>query len=62
MWRFLQDERGAAAIEYSLFVSLIGLVVAFTLHALGANLLEAFSLIEGGLSSSQVIVDPRFPN
>ncbi len=61
MYHFLQDEQGTAAIEYSLFISLIGLVMAGALHALGANLLDAFSSINGGLPSNVVTEDSRNP-
>ena len=57
MYQFLQDERGTAAMEYSLFISLIGLVMAFALHVLGANLVDVFSLISERLTPVQVIVD-----
>ncbi len=53
MCQFLQDERGTAAIEYSLFISLIGLVMAGALHVLGANLVDAFSSVSGGLTVVQ---------
>ena len=59
MCQFLQDERGTAAIEYSLFISLIGLVIAGVLHVLGANLVDAFSLVSEGFPSVQVIEDPQ---
>ncbi len=42
MYQFLQDERGIAAIEYSLFISLIGLVVAGGLYIIGAIWLMHF--------------------
>ena len=57
MYQFLQDERGTAAMEYSLFISLIGLVMAVALHVLGANLVDVFSLISERLTPVQVIVD-----
>jgi Flp pilus assembly pilin Flp len=57
MCQFLQDERGTAAIEYSLFISLIGLVMAGALHVLGANLVDAFSSVSEGFSAGQVIED-----
>ena len=59
MYQFLQDEQGTAAIEYSLFISLIGLVSAGALHVLGANLVDAFSSVIGGLTPVQVIEDSR---
>jgi len=57
MYQFLQDEQGAAAMEYSLFISLIGLAMAFALHVLGANLVDVFSSISEGLTPVQVIED-----
>jgi Flp pilus assembly pilin Flp len=58
MYQFLQDERGTAAIEYSLLISLIGLVIAGALHVLGANLVDAFSSVSGAFMPGQVIEDP----
>jgi Flp pilus assembly pilin Flp len=58
MYQFLQDERGTAAIEYSLFISLIGLVIAGALHILGANLVDAFPSVSGAFTPGQVIGDP----
>jgi Flp pilus assembly pilin Flp len=58
MYQFLQDERGTAAIEYSLLISLIGLVIAGALHILGANLVDAFSSVSGAFTPGQVIEDP----
>jgi len=57
MYQFLQDESGTAAVEYSLFISLIGLVIVGALHFLGANLLEAFSTVNGGITNVQVVKD-----
>ena len=59
MYQFLQDEQGTAAIEYSLFISLIVLVIAGALHILGANLVDAFSSVSGGLTPVQVIEGHR---
>ena len=59
MYQFFQDERGTAAIEYSLIITLIGLVMAGALHVLGANLVDAFSSVNGAFSPVQVIEDPR---
>ena len=59
MYQFLQDEQGTAAIEYSLFISLIGLVIAGALHILGANLVHTFSSVSEGFPSVQVIEDNR---
>lgn len=59
MFQFLQDEHGTAAIEYSLFVSLIGLIVVGAFHVLGANLVDAFSSISAGLTPLDVIENIR---
>jgi Flp pilus assembly pilin Flp len=59
MYQFFQDERGTAAIEYSLIITFIGLVMAVALHVLGANLVDAFSSVNGAFSPVQVIEDPR---
>lgn len=55
MGQFLRDERGTAAIEYSLLITLIGLVLAGGLHLIGVKLVGAFSSVEGGLTPVQVI-------
>jgi len=59
MYKFLQDEEGTAAIEYSLFISLIGMMIVGVLQALGANLVDAFSSVSSGLTPVQVIEDSR---
>lgn len=59
MGQFFRDERGTAAIEYSLLITLIGLVLAGGLHVVGLKLLDAFSSVEGGLTSVQVIESKR---
>ena len=59
MYQFFQDEQGTAAIEYSLFISLIGLVMAGALHVLGANLVDASPSVSGAFSPAQVREDPR---
>jgi len=55
MYKFLQDEQGATAIEYSLLVSLIGIVIVGSLLALGGNLFDVFSSISSGLTPVQVV-------
>ena len=62
MYQFFQNEQGTAAIEYSLFISLIGLVMAGALHVLGANLLDVFSSVSEGFPSVLVTEDPRKAN
>lgn len=59
MCQFLKNERGVAAIEYSLIITLIMLVMVGTLHVLGPNLVDAFLLISERLPSLQVIEDPE---
>jgi Flp pilus assembly pilin Flp len=59
MYKIFRDERGTAAIEYSLIITFIGLVMAVALHVLGANLVDAFSSVNGAFSPVQVIEDPR---
>jgi len=62
MYQFFQNEQGTAAIEYSLFISLIGLVMAVALHVLSANLLDVFSSVSEGFPSVLVTEDPRKAN
>jgi len=59
MWKFFHDEQGTAAIEYSLFISLIGLVIVGVLQVLGGNVLDAFSSVSGAITPVQVIDDHR---
>lgn len=59
MYKFLQDEQGAAAIEYSLLASLIGMMIVGALQALGGSLFDAFSFISSSLTPVQEIEDPR---
>lgn len=51
MYEFLQDEQGSAAIEYSLFVSLIGMTIIVALLALGENLVDSFSFVNNAFPS-----------
>ena len=59
MGQFFQDERGTATVEYSLFITLIGLVMAGALYAISANLVDAFSSVSGAFAPVHVIGDPR---
>lgn len=59
MYEFLQDEQGSTAIEYSLFVSLIGMMLVGVLQSLGDNLFDAFSSINSAFLSVQVREDSR---
>jgi len=57
MYEFLKDERGTAAIEYSLLVSLIGVMIILALQALGDKLFDAFSFVNSAFPSGQVKED-----
>jgi Flp pilus assembly pilin Flp len=59
MYKFLKNEKGSAAIEYSLLVSLIGLVLAGVLLALGPHLHDAFSSINGSFISVLISDDSQ---
>ncbi len=59
MSQFLRDERGTAAIEYSLLITLIGLVLVGGFHLIGGSLVDAFSSVEGGLMPVQVIENKK---
>ena len=50
--RDLNDERGAAMVEYALLVALIAIVVIAAAATLGGSLSETFSdsTLDGGLS------------
>ena len=61
MDEFSQDEQGTAAMEYSLLISLIGLVMAGTLHVLGADVYEMFVSINEAFPSVVVIEDSHKP-
>jgi len=58
-YNFLQDEQGAAAIEYSLLASLIGMMIVGAFQALGGSLFDAFSFISSGFTPVQIIEDSR---
>jgi len=49
---FLQDEEGAAAMEYALLTSLIAMVIIFAIGALGNRLCGIFSNIAGMLGGA----------
>ncbi|MEX2492652.1 MAG: hypothetical protein WD425_12910, partial [Nitrospirales bacterium] len=50
MFLYLQEEHGTAVIEYSLFISLILIIVAGALHVLGPNLVDVFSFISAEIT------------
>ena len=45
MYKFQRDEGGTATLEYSLFISLMGLMLVGALQLVGANLFDIFSLV-----------------
>ncbi len=47
--RFVEDESGATAIEYSMIAALIGLVLIAVAQALGLELVGVFESVETGL-------------
>jgi Flp pilus assembly pilin Flp len=55
MFQYLQQENGTAAIEYSLFISLILIIVAGALHVLGPNLVYVFCFISAGINPVHMI-------
>jgi len=61
MDEFLEDEQGTAAMEYSLLISLIGLVIVGTVHVLGANVYEMFASINEDFPSVLVTEDSHKP-
>ena len=48
--RFLKDESGATAIEYSLIAALIGVVIIAAVSKLGSNISNKFGAIAGNLT------------
>jgi len=47
--RFLQDDRGATAIEYGLIAAGISVAIIATVEALGTNLNTTFSSVSSAL-------------
>ena len=50
MQRFLNDERGATAIEYGLIAGLIGVVIITAVTAVGTKVSKQFSTIASAIS------------
>lgn len=44
--RFLQDARGATAVEYGLITSLIAVAIVGVIATLGADLYDLFAMID----------------
>jgi Flp pilus assembly pilin Flp len=57
MYKFLVEEKGTAAIEYALLISLIVMAVVGSLQALGNNVFDALSTIDNVFSSVQIMDD-----
>ncbi|MCF3137753.1 Flp family type IVb pilin [Paenarthrobacter sp. AR 02] len=47
--RFTNEEKGATAVEYGIMVALIAVAIIIAVGALGTNLNEAFTTINGKL-------------
>jgi pilus assembly protein Flp/PilA len=47
--KFIRDENGATAIEYSLLASLIAVAIITTVTAVGTNLNDMFTLLSSNL-------------
>ena len=54
MYQFLTEDHGTAAVEYSLFVSLIGMAIVGSVQAIGGNLMEVMGDLIGELGSSNI--------
>ena len=59
MKRFLQDERGSAAVEYSLFVSLIGVAIAGAVQLVGGDVAEALSFINSEMGATNIEIGSK---
>ena len=51
--RFAQDEDGATAIEYGLIAALIAVAIIASVTALGKNISENFSEINGDMTNAR---------
>ena len=49
--RFVKDESGATAVEYALMASLIAVVIAAAVQALGSSLIPIFTNAAAGIGS-----------
>lgn len=54
MKKFLQDEEGAAAVEYGLLVALIAVAVLTVVTAIGTNLKTVFNKVVVALGGTAV--------
>ncbi len=61
MFRSIRNEKGAAGIEYALLISLVSLAIVGGLQALGDNLNDILSYLEGALSSLASDTPPPSP-
>lgn len=59
IYQFIQDEQGSAAIEYSLFIGLIGVMIMVAVQVVGNNLADAFSSINSAFPTVLVREDSR---
>ena len=49
LWRFLNDDRGATAIEYGLIAAGIAVAIIAVVQGLGTQLNTTFSSVSGAL-------------
>jgi pilus assembly protein Flp/PilA len=49
LWRLLNDENGATAIEYGLIAALIAVAAVVVMGTVGTNLSSTFSTVAGNL-------------
>lgn len=49
LWRFLNDDRGATAIEYGLIAAGIAVAIIVVVEGLGTQLNTTFSSVSGAL-------------
>jgi len=49
LWRFLDDDRGATAIEYGLFAAGIAVAIIAVVAGFGTQLNTTFSSVSGAL-------------
>ena len=54
MYKIFTEEKGTAAIEYALLISLIGMAIAGALQALGGNVFDSLATFVDVLSSVQI--------
>jgi pilus assembly protein Flp/PilA len=49
---FIQDERGATAVEYGLIAALISVVIIISVTAIGTQLTKTFTTVKNALANN----------